>query len=123
MITTTRPKQILYSGLAYGLGLLVGNVISYILFALTPANWFLYGSPVFRLVFGLLLAFFIAGVGGLFGGSVGGATLPTIGQGKERRGYVWRSGITFGFGYGLLIFPIILIVSLLSFYDISATPG
>ena len=122
MITTTRPKQILYSGLAYGLGLLVGNVISYILFALTPANWFLYGSPVFRLVFGLLLAFFIAGVGGLFGGSVGGATLPTIGQGKERRGYVWRSGITFGFGYGLLIFPIILIVSLLSFYDISATP-
>ncbi|MBK7919982.1 MAG: hypothetical protein IPJ94_27750 [Chloroflexi bacterium] len=40
------------------MGLLVGNVISYILFALTPANWFLYGSPVFRLVFGLLLAFF-----------------------------------------------------------------
>ena len=41
------------------------------------------GDVYKRQVFGLLLAFFIAGVGGLFGGSVGGATLPTIGQGKE----------------------------------------
>jgi len=123
MKTRTRSEQIAVSGLAYGLGLLVGNLISYMLFSLVPADWFLLsGNPVFRLLFGVLLAFFISGLGGLFGGSVGGWTLPAIGQGKGRWGYVWRSGITFGIGYGLLLFPVILIVSLLSFYDISDTP-
>lgn len=122
MKTMTRPMQMLTSGLAYGFGLLLGNIMSFFLFNRVPANWFLYGNPVLRLLFGVLLAFFIAGLGGLLGGVVGGWTLPTIGQGKGRWGYVWRSGITFGVGYGLLLFPIILIVSLLAFYDISSTP-
>lgn len=111
------------SGLAYGLGLLVGNIVSYFLFQLVPADWFLLGnSPALRLVMGVLLAFFISGLGGLLGGCIGGWSLPTIGQGKGRWGYIWRSGITFGFGYGLLLFPVILIIALLSFYDINSTP-
>lgn len=123
METKTRPVQMAISGLAYGLGLLIGNVMSFILFRLVPANWFLFGeSQVLRLLMGVLLAFFLSGLGGLLGGSIGGWSLPTISQGKGRRGYVWRSGMTFGFGYGLLIFPVFLIMALLSFYDINNTP-
>jgi phosphatidylserine/phosphatidylglycerophosphate/cardiolipin synthase-like enzyme len=122
MTPRTHLKQIATSGLGYGLGLLVGNLLSLILFNLIPANWFLFGNQAIRLVFGLLLAFFVSGLGGLVGGSLGGWTLPPIGQGKSRGSYAWRSGVTFGFGYGLLLFPLFLVVALLSFYEIDSTP-
>ena len=117
-----KHKQILSTGLAYGLGLLLGNAISLFIFAYFPAEYFLTGNQVARLVRGILLAFVISGIGGLVGGAIGGWTLPTVGFDKGRRGDAWRSGVTFGIGYGFLIFPVILIISLLSFYDISSTP-
>ncbi|MFO7680080.1 MAG: phospholipase D-like domain-containing protein [Chloroflexota bacterium] len=120
--TYTPLKQSALSGLGYGLGLLLGNLLSFALFNLIPANWFLFGNQAVRLVFGLLLAFFVSGLGGLVGGALGGWTLPPIGQGQSRRGQAWRSGVTFGVGYGLLLFPLFLIVSLLSFYEIGSTP-
>lgn len=112
------------SGLAFGAGLLVGNIFSLLLMRATPSSLFLYGSPTLRLLLGVLLAFFFSGLGGLLGGLLGGYSLPPIGWGrsKGRRGHSWRSGITFGVGYGLLVFPVLLIVSLLSFYDISNLP-
>jgi len=122
MKTKMRPNQLLINSLAYGGGLLIGNIVSFFLFEQIPADWFLYGNPVARLVAGILLAFFVTGLGGLLGGAVGGWTLPPLGQGKDRRGYAWRSGITFGVGYGLLLFPVILMVSLLSFYEVAYTP-
>ncbi len=118
----TRTHQLLISSLAYGGGLLIGNIFSFFLFEQIPANWFLYGNPVARLVAGVLLAFFVSGLGGLLGGAIGGWSLPALGQGKNRWGYAWRSGITFGAGYGLLLFPVILIVSLLSYYEVGYTP-
>lgn len=118
----TRTHQLLISSLAYGGGLLIGNIISFFLFEQIPANWFLYGNPVARLVAGVLLAFFVTGLGGVLGGTVGGWTLPPLGQKKERWDYAWRSGVIFGVGYGLLLFPFILIVSLLSYYEVVYTP-
>ncbi|MBP6470163.1 MAG: hypothetical protein KBE23_15890 [Chloroflexi bacterium] len=118
----TRSHQLLLSSFAYGAGLLIGNVFSFFLFDQIPANWFLYGNPAARLIVGVLLAFFVSGLGGLLGGAVGGWTLPPLGQGKDRRGNAWRSGVTFGVGYGLLLFPVILIVSLLSYYEVVYTP-
>lgn len=123
-LPTFNFRQPAISGLAYGAGLLVGNVLSLILMRAMPSSLFLYGSPTLRLLLGVLLAFFFTGMGGLLGGLIGGYSLPPIGWGKSkgRRGHSWRSGITFGVGYGLLVFPLLLIVSLLSFYDISNLP-
>ncbi|MBK8989805.1 MAG: hypothetical protein IPM39_27715 [Chloroflexi bacterium] len=87
-----------------------------------PPNWFIYDNPVVRLATGVLLALFISGLGGLLGGGIGGWTLPVFGQKGDHGAYAWRSGITFGVGYGLLLFPVILGVSLLAYYDVAYTP-
>ncbi|MCP4358510.1 MAG: hypothetical protein GY796_10885, partial [Chloroflexi bacterium] len=122
MNSSSPLRQLIKSGLAYGFGLALGNTFSVLIFQLAPTEQFLVGSPAAKLVQGILWAFFIMGIGGFLGGGIGGYTLPAIGRGKGRWGYAWRSGITFGIGYGLLVFPVILITSLLSFYDISSTP-
>lgn len=122
MKTLPYPVQPLLSSLAYGGGLLIGNILSFFLFDQIPPNWFIYDNPIIRLVAGVLLAFFISGLGGLLGGGLGGWTLPVDGQKRNRWGYAWRSGITFGVGYGLLLFPVILLISLLAYYDVAYTP-
>jgi hypothetical protein len=120
--TKPRTVQLLFSSLGYGGGLLIGNLISFFLFEQVPPNWFVYDNPVVRLAAGVLLAFVISGLGGVLGGFIGGWTLPIIGQKGDHWGYAWRSGITFGVGYGLLLFPVILITSLLAYYDVAYTP-
>ncbi len=122
MNLTSKQQQIIKTSLAYGFGLLLGNTLTVILFQLVPAERFFSGNPGASLVEGILLAFLITGLGGFAGGFMGGYTLPALGKGKGRWGYAWRSGITFGVGYSLLIFPLILITSLLSYYDIAETP-
>lgn len=120
---TRRPVfKILATGVAYGLGLLLGNAISHFIFQNVSPERFLTGSQAVRLALGVLLAFAISGVGGLVGGMLGGAMLPRIGREKSRWRFILASGIIFGVGYGLLLFPLILISSLLSFYDITETP-
>ena len=126
MTTNLQPKfkSVLKSGFAYGAGLLLGNALTILIFQSVSPEWFLSSeNQGLRLLQGILLAFVIAGLGGFLGGCIGGFTLPSIGAGKGRWGYAWRSGITFGFGYGILIFPLVLILTLLSFYDISSTPA
>lgn len=124
MIDKIKPylRSTLITGLAYGLGLMLGNIISALLFNSVNAEGFLSGNQAVHLVQGIFLAFFIAGLGGFVGGGIGGYTLPLLGHNKTRRGYVLRSGFTFGIGYGLLVFPLILIIALLSYYDVSETP-
>ena len=116
------PIQLLISSLAYGGGLLMGNLLSFLLFEQVPQNWFIFDNQAVRLAVGVLLAFVISGLGGLLGGFIGGWTLPIFGQKRDRWGYAWCSGITFGVGYGLLLFPVILITSLLAYYDVAHTP-
>ena len=103
-------KQALITGLAYGLGLLLGNAISVLIFAYFPAEIFLTGNPVGRLVRGILCAFVISGAGSVVGGSIGGRALPPVGFGVRHRGYIWRSGISFGI-VGL-VFGVIMGLSL-----------
>lgn len=122
MKTKPYPVQLLFTSLAYGGGLMMGNIVSFFLFDQVPPNWFIYDNQAARLAVGVLLAFFISGLGGLLGGGIGGWTLPVIGQKRDHRGYAWRSGLTFGVGYGLLLFPVILSVSLLAYYDVAYTP-
>jgi len=120
---TPQRRALIRGGLAYGGGLLLGHGISFILFKFASPKAFTSGNDALAIVVGLLLAFLITGIGALVGGFIGGYTLSPVGVGKGRWGYAWRSGVTFGIGYGLLLFPVGLIVSLLSFADIENVPA
>ena len=120
---TPRQRALATSGSGYGGGLLLGHGVSFLLFKVASPKAFASDNAALAIVVGLLLAFLITGIGGLVGGFIGGYTLSPIGVGKGRWGYAWRSGVTFGIGYGLLLFPVGLVVSLLSFADIENVPA
>lgn len=120
---TPQRRALIRSGLGYGGGLLLGHIVSYLLFKIASPRAFTSGNALAAIIVGLLLAFLISGIGGLIGGFIGGYTLSPVGVGKGRWGYAWRSGVTFGIGYGLLLFPVGLVVSLLSFADIENIPA
>ncbi len=118
--TYLRPSLI--SGLVYGLGSIFGGFIAGFLNKSIDPWRFLSGDQAVRLVQGILLAFAIAAIAGVIAGFVGGLSLPVVGKRKHRTGYGLQSGIVFGVAFGLLIFPVILIVSLLAFYEVSSIP-
>lgn len=120
---TSRLRQAVKSGLVYGLGLLTGSLISELLAAGIRPGRFLGENQGAALVQGILLAFLFVGLGGFVAGFAGGWTLPVAGRAKGKWGYAWESGITLGIGYGLLVFPVLLIISLLSFYEIASIPA
>ncbi len=120
---TPQRHAFLRSGLGYGGGLLIGHGISFLLFKVASPDIFTPNNAAMAIVVGLLLAFTIAGIGGFIGGFIGGDTLDPVGVEKGRWGYAWRSGVTFGVGYGLLLFPVGLIISLLSFANIEDVPA
>jgi hypothetical protein len=49
MTTKPYPVQLLFTSLAYGGGLMIGNIVSFFLFDQVPPNWFIYDNPVVRL--------------------------------------------------------------------------
>ncbi|HID52523.1 MAG TPA: hypothetical protein EYP41_10865 [Anaerolineae bacterium] len=107
----------LKSALAYGAGWAIGTVIARIIFnriSIDPVGD--QAGQAARLAAGLLLAFVIAAVSAGIGGLAGGYTLPVVLRERGRWGYTWRSGGVMAFTFGTLMFPLIFIVSLFSFY-------
>lgn len=112
----------LKSGLVYGAGLAIGNVIAVLIFSITSLEKFSPGNDVIRLVVGVLLAFVITGFGAGMGAFVGGKSLPVVDPPRGKWEYAWKSGLVMGFIYGLLLFPIALALTLFSFYNIGDIP-
>ena len=85
--TAINWRGITKTGLAYGGGLMVGNVISQILFSILSPE--LYGSlsNEARLTIGIALVMLVTGLGGAIGGFLGGWTLPVIGKSKGKYGF------------------------------------
>ena len=82
-------RGIARTGLAYGGGLLVGNIVSQILFSVISAEP--YGSlgQGARLIIGIVIVMIVTGLGGAIGGFMGGWTLPVIGEPKGKVGFAW----------------------------------
>jgi hypothetical protein len=56
------------------------------------------------------------------GGFIGGLTLETGQRTRGRWGYTFHSALVFALGYSWVLFPVGLVVSLLSFYNLDAIP-
>ena len=106
----------LLSGLAYGLGLVLGEMVSYWIFNNVSMDLIRTSQ---RLVIGIFLAFLIMAIGGAISGFIGGLTLDVGNRPRGKFGYAWRSALTFAIANGLLLFPVGLVISLLAFYNIS----
>ena len=120
--TQTNWRGILITGLAYGGGLMVGNVLSQILFSvLSPDVYGRLGEGV-RLIIGIVIVMVITGLGGSIGGFFGGWTLPVIGEPKGKYGFAWRSAISLGVVYGTFLLVAVFGLSMLTMRDAAFMP-
>ena len=105
------------SGLFYGIGLIFGSLLASFFFRIITLEGFSDFGEAARLLMGILLAFVIAGLAGAVGGFVGGYTLPRPDPRRKNWGYGWRSAISIGIPLGLSLYPVLLIFSLIAFFN------
>ncbi|UCG24369.1 MAG: hypothetical protein JSW55_19985, partial [Chloroflexota bacterium] len=116
-------RGIAKTGLAYGGGLMLGNIVSQILFSiLSPEPYGMLGEAA-RLLIGIVLVMLITGIGGALGGFLGGWTLPIIGQPRGKYGYAWRSAISLGLVYGSFLLLVVFALSALTMRDAAFMPA
>ena len=116
-------RQILSSGLAYGLGLMFGSALQlliagYVSFAPGRGQ----ESDINFLLVGVLLAFLITAIMGGIGGFIGGWTLPAVERPRGRWGYAWPGAISLAAPTGLFLFITLISISLLTFYSAPGDP-
>jgi len=110
----------LKSGLFYSAGLILGTGLAAFLFSVVTLERIADLNETARLLIGVILAFVIAGLGGAVGGLTGGFSLPRPDQNRSRWGYAWRSAISMGIPFGLSLYPVLLVFSLLAFFNADA---
>jgi hypothetical protein len=102
-------------------GGITGIIATYILFAtgwlslilkLVPED-----QPFVRLLTGIILAFVGLGLGGAVGGLVRGYTLHRIDPAGSRRRYLLGGAFSTGISQGILVIPVLLLISLVGMYN------
>jgi len=107
-------RGIARTGLAYGGGLMVGNIASQLLLSVLSPEPYASLSEEARLIIGIALVMFVTGLGGAIGGFLGGWTLPVIGEPKGKYGFAWRSAISVGIAYGIFLLLIVFGLSIMA---------
>jgi phosphatidylserine/phosphatidylglycerophosphate/cardiolipin synthase-like enzyme len=116
-------RRIIKTGLAYGGGLMLGNVLSQLLFSvLSPEPYGQLGQGA-RLLIGIILVMIITGLGGGIGGFLGGWTLPVIGQSRGKFGYAWRSALSVALVYGTILLLAVFALAMLTMRDAAFMPA
>jgi hypothetical protein len=96
----------------------IGNLVTVLIFNRVTLENVAPGNDAARLAAGVILAFFISGFGGAIAGFLGGLNLPVVDLLREKRAYAWKSALVLGLIYGFLLFPLVLVLALFSFYNI-----
>ncbi|MFA9406229.1 MAG: phospholipase D-like domain-containing protein [Anaerolineales bacterium] len=118
LMSRSRNQSIIITGLFYGLGVAIGNLISNLFFILLDRTFFSSIPPEFRLIAGLLLVILVLAVGGGIAGFTGGWTLPVVGKPRGKRGYAWRGAISFGVVYSTILFLFVFLLSFMTAADV-----
>jgi len=110
-------KAALISGLGYGFGFVISAVLIKLIFdsGLLDSVANLFESQ--HLYTGIFILFLVVILGGAVAGSIGGFGLVNAIPVEHRRRTILRSAIGFGFGFGIVLLPIMGLLAMLSMYN------
>ncbi len=113
---TISQRNALKSGVIYGLGLILGLIVSRLLFNAVTLEWLPTDNEAVALAIGVVIGIFIASFSVGIGGVIGGYSLQNPTKSKTQRKLAVRSGLSLGVPFGFLLFPVIFFISTISFY-------
>ena len=117
----TKTGSALTGVIGFWLGSILGNIITYLIAVSGIVGWILGFVPqeqiLVRLLFAIVLAFLTVGLGGVAAGVFNGWALNRIDTGGDRRRFMVGTGYAYGVGHGILLIPILLLISLIGLYN------
>lgn len=116
-------QQIITTGLAFGTGLVLGNLLAQVLFAVIAPGAFGRLGENLRLLIGVVLVILIMALAGGIGGFLGGWTLPVIGKERGKYGFAKPTAISMGVVFGTFLFLAVFGISLLTRLDVTSAPA
>lgn len=114
-------KSILTSGLAFGIGGVLGILGLYLVIrseilskslSLIPEN-----QSFVLLLSAIVSLILVIGISSGIGGAIGGFVISRIDPIYERRKYIWRTALSFGITEALLILPFFLLTVIIALYN------
>ena len=118
---TTKTRIAITGVIGFWLGGILGNFATYLIAISGAVGWILgfipQNQPFLRLLFAILLAFVTVGVGGAVTGVFNGWALNRIDTGGDRRHLMVGAGYAYGVGQGILLIPILLLISMIALYN------
>jgi hypothetical protein len=111
-------RNTIIGALVFGVGFLLGDFVGLLIFRselLTPIRDLFEAG---RFALGLTLILMVVGLMGAISGAIGGLALSYVCQSTNRVGYAWRTALTFGLSYPLILLPLTFAIALISFYNL-----
>ena len=105
-------RNALISAVGIGVGLVIGYLIGILAFGLLPPLPNLFETG--RLILSVGLVILVVGLIGAIGGAIGGLALSYANPSANRSRYIWSGALSFGFGYAVILFPLIFTLSLVA---------
>ncbi|TET29600.1 MAG: hypothetical protein E3J69_13195 [Anaerolineales bacterium] len=114
-------KAALIVALGYGLGVVIGVVIINLVFdsGLLDSVVNLFDKQ--HLIAGLIVVFAVVVLGGAIAGAIGGLILSYAVPSENRKRPIARSALGLGFGFGVVLLPLMFLVALQAIYNAGGT--
>jgi len=117
----TKTRSAITGVIGFWVGSMLGNIFTYLIAISGIVGWMVGFIPqdqiLVRLLFAIVLAFLTVGLGGAAAGVFNGWVLNRIDTGGDRRHYLVGAGYAYFVVHGILLLPILLLISLLGLYN------
>lgn len=114
-------NPILFSALAFGAGMALGFLLTYLLLISPILDWIVGlvndQQPFLKILLGLVLLLGTLGLGGAAAGAWGGLSLSRFSEATSERRFLWRGAVSFFVAHALLAIPAIVLVAAASFFN------
>lgn len=117
----TKSRSVITGVVGFWLGGILGNFATFLIIISGSVGWILAFLPeeqsLVRLLFAIVLAFVTVGLGGVVTGVFNGWALNRIDTGSDLRQLLVGAGYAYGVSQGILLIPMLLVISLIALYN------